>query len=111
MVNQDYFFAFLFNTNKILADLFRSCLLKNKLDKNIVQFIENKNRRAVDYLLSKMSDYVDVIVPRGGKSLVEKVQKLSNVHVIGHLEGLCHIYIDKQSSVSMAKKIVINAKK
>ena len=69
-----------------------------------------KNRKIVDYLLSNMHNYIDVIVPRGGKSLVEKVQKLSNVHVIGHLEGLCHIYIDKQSSVSMAKKIVINAK-
>ena len=64
-----------FNTNKILANLFRNSLTKNKMDKNVVQFIENKDRKAVDYLLSKMSKYIDVVVPRGGKSLIEKVQK------------------------------------
>ena len=57
-----------------------------------------------------MSAYIDVIVPRGGKGLVAKVQKFSNVHVIGHLEGLCHIYIDKTAKFNMAKKIIINAK-
>ena len=57
-----------------------------------------------------MNNYIDVIVPRGGKGLVEKVQKFSNVHVIGHLEGLCHIYVDKSSNLNMAKKIIINAK-
>ena len=99
-----------FNSNKILADLFRDTLSKKEIDKNCVQFIEKKDRKIVDMLLSKMSEYIDVIVPRGGRGLVEKVQKYSNVHVIGHLEGLCHIYIDKYSSLEMAKKIVINAK-
>ena len=61
-------------------------------------------------LLSKMSDYIDVIVPRGGKGLVGKVQKFSNVHVIGHLEGLCHIFVDKTANLNMARKIIINAK-
>ncbi len=99
-----------FNSNKILADLFRDTLSKKRIDKNCVQFIEKKDRKIVDMLLSKMSKYIDVIVPRGGRGLVEKVQKYSNVHVIGHLEGLCHIYIDKYSNLEMAKKIVINAK-
>ena len=97
-------------TNKILANLFRKALRKNKIDENCVQFIENKNRRIVDYLLSKMSNYVDVIVPRGGKGLVEKVQKFSKVNVIGHLEGMCHIYLDKNANFEMAKKIILNAK-
>ncbi|MDA7715098.1 glutamate-5-semialdehyde dehydrogenase [Pelagibacteraceae bacterium] len=99
-----------FNSNKILANLFRDALINNNINKNCVQFIENKNRKIVDGLLSKMSAYIDVIVPRGGKGLVSKVQKLSNVHVIGHLEGLCHIFIDKTANLSMAKKIIINAK-
>ena len=99
-----------FNSNKILANLFRDTLSKKKIDRNCVQFIEKKDRKIVDMLLSKMSKYIDVIVPRGGRGLVEKVQKYSNVHVIGHLEGLCHIYIDKYSNLEMAKKIVINAK-
>jgi len=99
-----------FNSNKILADLFRESLNKNKIDKNCVQFIEDKNRNIVNYLLSSMSEYVDVLIPRGGKELVKKVQQLSRIHVIGHLEGLCHIYIDKDADINMATKIVANAK-
>jgi glutamate-5-semialdehyde dehydrogenase len=98
------------NSNKLLANLFREVLQKNKINKNCVQFIENKDRKIVNNLLSKMSEYVDVIVPRGGKGLVAKVQKFSNIHVIGHLEGLCHIFVDKSANLKMAKKIIINAK-
>ena len=97
-------------TNKILVDLFRKALKKNKIDENCIQFIENTNRKIVDFILSKMGNYIDVVVPRGGKHLVEKVQKLSKVNVIGHLEGLCHIYVDKNSNIEMAKKIILNAK-
>jgi len=99
-----------YNSNKLLANLFRDSLGKNNIDKNCVQFIEKKERKIVDLLLSKMTNYIDVIVPRGGKGLVEKVQKFSNIHIIGHLEGLCHIYLDKSANLSMAKKIIINAK-
>jgi glutamate-5-semialdehyde dehydrogenase len=98
------------NSNKILANLFRDSLNKNKIDRNCVQFIEDKNRNIVNNLLSNMSEYIDVIVPRGGKELVKKVQQLSRIHVIGHLEGLCHIYVDKDADTSMATKIVANAK-
>ena len=93
------------NSNKLLANLFREVLQKNKINKNCVQFIDNKDRKIVDNLLSKMSKYIDVVVPRGGKGLVAKVQKFSNIHVIGHLEGLCHIFIDKTANINMAKKI------
>tara|TARA_B110000211_G_scaffold229092_1_gene286320 strand:- start:402 stop:1643 length:1242 start_codon:yes stop_codon:yes gene_type:complete len=97
-------------SNKILASLFRESLQKNNVNKNCVQFIERKNRKIVDNLLSKMNRYIDVIVPRGGKGLVSKVQKFSNIHVIGHLEGLCHIFLDKSADLNMATKIIINAK-
>ena len=90
--------------------MFRDNLRKNNINQNCVQFIENKNRKVVDQLLSKMSSYIDVIVPRGGKGLVAKVQKFSNVHVIGHLEGLCHIYVDKTANIKMARDLIINAK-
>ena len=99
-----------FNSNKILTDLFRISLNNNRIDKNCVQYIEDKNRNIVNYLLSNMTKYIDVIVPRGGKELVKKVQRLSRIHVIGHLEGLCHIYVDKDADVNMATKIVANAK-
>ncbi len=99
-----------FYSNKILSNLFRKALKKNKIDQNCLQFIENKNRKIVDFLLSKMNKYIDVIVPRGGKGLVAKVQKYSNVHVIGHLEGLCHIYLDRDSNLNDAIKVILNAK-
>ena len=99
-----------FNTNKILSNLFRKSLKSLKIDENYVQFIQTKNRKAVDYLLSKMKNYIDIIIPRGGKSLVNKVQKLSVVPTIGHLEGLCHTFIDKDADLKMALNILINAK-
>ena len=97
-------------SNKILANLFRQALHKNKIDKNFVQFLDSKKRKLVDLMLSKMSNYIDVIIPRGGKNLVKKVQNLSTIPVIGHLEGICHTYIDKDANLNMAKKILINAK-
>ena len=97
-------------TNKILVNLFRKSLKKNKVDENYVQFIDTKNRKAVDFMLSKMKNYIDIIIPRGGKNLVKKVQKLSNVPVIGHLEGICHTYVDKDANLNMAVKVLINAK-
>jgi len=99
-----------FKSNKILSDLFRKALKKKGCDENCVQFVKNKSRRNVDYLLSNMKKYIDVIIPRGGKSLVKKVQKKSKVPTIGHLEGVCHVYVDKKADLNMAIKIVKNAK-
>ena len=97
-------------SNKIFTALFRKALKKNKINENFVQFIDYRNRKVVDFLLTKMNKYVDVIIPRGGKSLVKKVHSLSKIPVIGHLEGICHTYIDESANLSMAKKITLNAK-
>ena len=98
------------NTNKILVKLFRLALKLNKVDENYVQFIDSENRKLVDYMLSKMNNYIDVIIPRGGKNLVKTVQKFSKVPIIGHLEGICHTFIDKDANLEMAVAIVYNAK-
>ena len=98
-----------FNTNKLLANLFRSRYKRIILTKIVFNLL-TKNRKIVDNLLSKMTNYIDVIVPRGGKGLVDKVQKFSKVHVIGHLEGLCHIYVDKSANLQMAKKLLLMQK-
>ena len=98
------------NTNKILVNLFRKSLRENKVDENFIQFIDSKDRKIVDYMLSKMKDYIDVIIPRGGKSLVKRVQEFSTVPTIGHLEGLCHTYVDKDADLKMATNIIYNAK-
>ena len=99
-----------FHSNKILVKLFQKALKNKKCDKNCVQFIEKKNRDNVDYLLSNMKNYIDVIIPRGGKSLVKKVLKKSTISIIGHYEGICHVYIDKEADLIMAIKIVKNSK-
>ncbi len=98
------------NSNKALANLFREALKKNKVDENFIQFIDSKQRKLVNIMLSKMKKYIDVIIPRGGKNLVKKVLELSKVPIIGHLEGLCHTYIDKDAELKMAKEVVYNAK-
>ena len=98
------------NTNKILAKIFRKALKVNKVDENFIQFIDTKQRRVVDIMLSGMKKHIDVIIPRGGKNLVKRVQDLSSVPIIGHLEGLCHTYVDKDAALTMAKKVVYNAK-
>ena len=99
-----------FYSNRILSKLFRIALKKNKVNNDYVQFIEYKSRRIVDHLLTKMGDFIDVIIPRGGKSLVNKVQSLSRIPIIGHLEGICHTYIDKNADLLMSKEITLNAK-
>jgi glutamate-5-semialdehyde dehydrogenase len=75
-----------------------------------IQLVPTTDRAAVGYMLAEMTDYVDVIVPRGGKSLVARVQKEARVPVIGHLEGNCHVYVDRDADLRMARTIAVNAK-
>jgi glutamate-5-semialdehyde dehydrogenase len=98
------------NTNKILAKLFRVALKENKVNENFIQFVDSKDRKMVDFMLSKMKGFIDVIIPRGGKNLVKRVQRFSSVPIIGHLEGLCHTFIDKDAELKMATNIIYNAK-
>ena len=99
-----------FHSNKILAKLFRKALKNKKCNENCVQFIESKDRTHVDYLLSSMKNYIDLIIPRGGKNLVKKVMKKSSVSIIGHYEGLCHVFIDRDADLGIAVKVVKNSK-
>jgi glutamate-5-semialdehyde dehydrogenase len=75
-----------------------------------IQLVPTTDRAAVGYMLASMADSIDVIVPRGGKSLVARVQQEARVPVIGHLEGNCHVYVDRAADVNMAREIVKNAK-
>ena len=99
-----------FHSNKILSNIFKRALKKKKCDENCVQFVEHRDRNHVDYLLSGMKNYVDLIIPRGGKSLVKKVLKKSVVSIIGHYEGLCHVFVDREADLSMAVEVVKNSK-
>tara|TARA_B100000686_G_scaffold210339_1_gene217114 strand:- start:168 stop:1427 length:1260 start_codon:yes stop_codon:yes gene_type:complete len=98
------------HSNKILAQLFRKALKKKKCNENCVQFVQSKERRHVDYLLSNMKNYLDLIIPRGGKSLVKKVLEKSSVSIIGHYEGLCHVFVDREADLTTAINVVKNSK-
>jgi len=91
-----------------------SCLVDGlraaELPPECIQLVPTTDREAVGYMLAGMADYIDVIVPRGGKSLVARVQKEARVPVIGHLEGNCHVYVDRDADVRMARTIAVNAK-
>ncbi|MDH4030537.1 MAG: glutamate-5-semialdehyde dehydrogenase, partial [Chromatiales bacterium] len=75
-----------------------------------IQMVPTTDREAVGHLLGRMTDTVDVVVPRGGRNLIERVQRDARVPVIGHLEGICHVYVDGAADLEMAKQIVLNSK-
>ena len=97
------------NTSKVLAKCLRQGLVSANLPENAVQMIENTDREAVTLMLQSAGE-IDVIVPRGGKSLVEKVQQEARVPVFAHLEGICHLYVDKDANIDKATKIILNSK-
>tara|TARA_B100000989_G_scaffold91564_1_gene66244 strand:- start:6773 stop:8038 length:1266 start_codon:yes stop_codon:yes gene_type:complete len=98
-----------FYSSSIITEIIKQSFLKLGLPEGVLQNIPTKKRDAVGYLL-KMDNYIDVIVPRGGKSLIERVIKESRIHVIRHLDGICHTYIHKKSDPILAQKVVVNAK-
>ena len=97
-------------SNIMISNLFRSSLKQKKINQDCIQLVNNTDRAIVDLMLSKMEKYIDIIIPRGGKGLVKKVLDLSNVPTIGHLEGLCHIFLDKKFKVSNAVNLILNSK-
>jgi glutamate-5-semialdehyde dehydrogenase len=75
-----------------------------------IQLVPTTDRAAVGFMLADMTEYIDVIVPRGGRNLIERVQKEARVPVIGHLEGVCHVFVERAAKLEMAERIVLNAK-
>lgn len=98
-----------YSSNAIYNSL-KNGLIKAGLPEYSIQIIPTTDRNAVGYLLSGLNDSIDVVVPRGGKSLVERVQNEAKVPVFGHLEGICHVYIDKDADVKKAIEVTVNAK-
>ena len=91
-----------------------ACLVRGLLEAGLspaaIQLVPTADRAAVGEMLGGMQDYIDVLVPRGGKSLVARVQAEARVPVIGHLEGNCHVYVDRDADLGMARRITLNAK-
>lgn len=98
-----------FFSNQALAKCINEGLEKANLPSLAVQVVNTTDRSAVGELIS-MSDYVDVIIPRGGKNLVERIKNDAKIPVIMHLDGNCHIFVDADAELNMAKNICVNAK-
>ena len=97
------------NSSKALLTCIHAGLKKYKLPTSCVELLASSNRNLVLSLL-KMDDYIDVVIPRGGKSLIKAISKISKIPVLKHLDGICHTYVDDTSNLSMARKVVLNAK-
>ncbi len=97
------------NSSKILTDIFRSALQEFNLDQDLVTFIDSADRDYVKHLL-KMGKYIDVVIPRGGHSLIEAVEKSTKIPIFRHLSGNCHSYIHQKADFDKARKIIFNAK-
>ena len=98
-----------FLTSSLIVKIINKSMKKFGLPEGTLQNIPTKDRAAVGFLLG-MSDYVDVIIPRGGKSLIERVTQESKIHVIKHLDGICHTYIHSSALQDLCEKISVNAK-
>jgi glutamate-5-semialdehyde dehydrogenase len=99
-----------FHSSRAIHACLVSGLEKAGLPADSVQMVPTTDRVAVGYLLSSMSEWVDVVVPRGGKNLIRRVQQEARVPVIGHLEGICHVYLHEAADADMAADIAVNAK-
>ncbi len=98
------------NSSIAIANAMRAALADENLPEDAVQLVQTRNRAAVGHMLAGLGAQMDVVVPRGGKGLVARVQSEARIPVIGHLEGLCHIYVDAAADPAKAVEVVVNAK-
>jgi len=99
-----------FESSHAIFDCMRAGLEKAGINVDAIQMVPTRDRAAVGFLLSSMASLVDVVVPRGGKNLIKRVQDEARVPVIGHLEGICHVYLHSSADATVAREVVVNAK-
>lgn len=99
-----------FNSSHAIYQCMREGLNSAGINIDAIQMVPTRDREAVGFLLSSMAQWVDVVVPRGGKNLIKRVQEEARVPVIGHLEGICHVYLHASADPSIAREVVLNAK-
>ena len=99
-----------FHSNTAIHECIHDALNTAGINSHAVQIVPTTDREAVGYLLSSMADAIDVVIPRGGKNLIRRVQEEARVPVIGHLEGICHVFVHAAATPQMAIDVVVNAK-
>lgn len=98
-----------FHSNLAIYQLLKETLVACDLPEHAVQLVETTDREAVGHFLT-MNEYIDVTIPRGGKSLIERVSRDATMPVIKHFDGVCHVYVDKSADLDMAERILVNSK-
>ncbi len=98
-----------FETNKVLHSLIISALKKNNIPETLIQFVDSTDRQHVKDMLDAV-EYIDVIIPRGGKGLTDIVMRDAKMAVFAHLDGICHVYVDVSAKPEIARSVVVNAK-
>ncbi len=98
-----------FYTSQKLTSIIKESFNEAGLPEHTIQMVPIPDRSAVDEML-KLDSYIDVIIPRGGKSLIKKIKETSSIPVIKHLDGICHVYVDRDAKLSTAKEVVFNSK-
>jgi glutamate-5-semialdehyde dehydrogenase len=96
-------------TSKKLKDIINLSFMNAGIPKNTIQMIDTIDRRAVDEML-QLNKYLDIIIPRGGKKLIKKINDKSSIPVIKHLDGICHVFVEKNADLKKAKEIIFNSK-
>jgi len=99
-----------FQSNHAIYESLKTGLRSAGICADCVQMVPTRDRAAVGFLLSSMTRWLDVVIPRGGRSLIERVRDEARVPVIGHLEGICHVYLHASADPTMARDVVLNAK-
>ncbi len=99
-----------FHSSQAIFSCVRGGLIDAGITPDCVQMVPTRDRAAVGYLLASMSEWVDVVIPRGGRGLLQRVRDEARVPVIGHLEGVCHVYLHTAADADMAREVVLNAK-
>lgn len=97
------------NSNNAIFKVFSVVLNKISFPKGVINFIASTDHRTLNLLL-KLNDYIDLVIPRGGEGLIQKIIRLSRIPIIKHYKGVCHVYVDRAADLEMAKKICFNAK-
>jgi len=97
------------NSNRAIYKILSDVVKAHRLHEGVISLIETTDRKAIDELL-KLSGYIDLVIPRGGEGLINRVVKSSRIPVIKHYKGICHVYVDEWADLNMAEKICFNAK-
>lgn len=97
------------NSNLSIYEILKDALKEHRLPETTINLVNSKDRRAVDILL-RLNNYIDLVIPRGGESLINRVVGISRIPVIKHYKGICHIYVDEWADLNMACNICFNAK-